>query len=273
MNTAADASVDPRRAGHFVQSLERGLAVIRAFSAERPELTLSDVARVTGLTRAAARRFLLTLVELGYVHSDGRLFSLRPRVLELGYAYLSTLSLTDVASPHMERLVASLRESSSISVLDGDDIVYVVRVPTRRIMTVTIAVGTRFPAYATSMGRVLLAGLPPPELEEYLARTRLEPLTRRTITRIPALRAAVTEVRAQGWALVDQELEEGLRSVAAPIATAAGEVAAAINVSTHASRVTLDTLRRSFLPRLLETAHRIQTDLAALGSPGALPVR
>ena len=273
VNAAVDGPVDPRRAGSFVQSLERGLAVIRAFGAERPELTLSDVARVTGLTRAAARRFLLTLVELGYVHSDGRMFSLRPRVLELGYAYLSTLSLTDVASPHMEQLVASLRESSSISVLDGDDIVYVVRVPTRRIMTVTIAVGTRFPAYATSMGRVLLAGLPRRGLEEYLVRVRPAPLTRRTITRTPALRAAVAEVRAQGWALVDQELEDGLRSVAVPIATAAGEVTAAINVSTHASRVTLDTLRRSFLPQLLETAHRIEVELATLPAPGALPGR
>ena len=273
MNTAVDDSVDPRRAGHFVQSLERGLAVIRAFGAERPELTLSDVARVTGLTRAAARRFLLTLVELGYVYTDGRMFSLRPRVLELGYAYLSTLSLTDVASPHMEQLVASLRESSSISVLDGDDIVYVVRVRTRRIMTVTIAVGTRFPAYATSMGRVLLASLPGRGLEEYLARVRLAPLTRRTITRAPALRAAVAEVRAQGWALVDQELEDGLRSLAAPIATAGGEVTAAINVSTHSSRVTLGTLRRSFLPQLLETAHRIEVELATLPAPGALPGR
>jgi IclR family pca regulon transcriptional regulator len=123
------------------------------------------------------------------------------------------------------------------------------------------------------MGRVLLAGLSLRRLEEYLARVRLEPLTRRTITRTPALRAAVGEVRAQGWALVDQELEDGLRSVAVPIASAGGEVAAAINVSTHASRVTLETLRRSFLPQLLETAYRIQTDLAALGSPGALPGR
>ena len=270
MNTAADASVDPKRAGHFVQSLERGLAVIRAFSAERPELTLSDVARVTGLTRAAARRFLLTLVELGYVHSDGRLFSLRPRVLELGYAYLSTLSLTDVASPHMERLVASLRESSSISVLDGDDIVYVVRVPTHRIMTVSIGVGTRFPAYATSMGRVLLAALAPGALDEYLARARLEPLTSRTITSTNALRTALGAVRAQGWALVDQELEDGLRSVAAPITDGSGKVTAAINLSTHASRVTLDTLRRTFLPQLQQTARRIEVDLAV---PGTKPAR
>jgi IclR family pca regulon transcriptional regulator len=140
-------------------------------------------------------------------------------------------------------------------------------------MTVTIAVGTRFPAYATSMGRVLLASLPGRGLEEYLARVRLAPLTRRTITRAPALRAAVAEVRAQGWALVDQELEDGLRSLAAPIATAGGEVTAAINVSTHSSRVTLGTLRRSFLPQLLETAHRIEVELATLPAPGALPGR
>jgi IclR family transcriptional regulator, pca regulon regulatory protein len=265
-----DGPVDSKRSsGEFVQSLERGLAVIRAFGPEHAELTLSEVARATGLTRAAARRFLLTLVELGYVHSDGRMFSLRPRVLELGYAYLSTLSLTDVASPHMEELVATLRESSSISVLDGDDVVYVVRVPTQRIMTVAIAVGTRFPAYATSMGRVLLAALTRAQLEEYLARARLEPLTRRTITERKALRAALDEVRAQGWALVDQELEDGLRSLAAPIADAFGAVTAAINVSTHASRVTLDTLRRVFLPQLLETARRIELDLRALGTTSA----
>ena len=135
----------------FVQSLERGLAVIRAFDADHPQLTLSEVARATGLTRAAARRFLLTLVELGYVRTDGRLFALRPRVLELGYAYLSSLSLPEVALPHLEALVAEVHESSSLSVLDGEDVVYVARVPTKRIMTVAISVGTHFPAYATSM--------------------------------------------------------------------------------------------------------------------------
>src|SRR5215467_14516414 len=150
-----------RRSNDFVQSLERGLAVIRAFGPDRTRLTLSEVAREAGLTRAAARRFLLTLVELGYVRSDGREFSLRPRVLELGYAYLSGLTLPDVAGPHLEELVARLHESSSISILDGQHVVYVARVPTKRIMTVAISVGTRFPAYATSMGRVLLAALPP----------------------------------------------------------------------------------------------------------------
>src|SRR5919108_6184738 len=175
------------RGAHFVQSLERGLAVIRAFSAERPQLTLSEVARATGLDRAAARRFLLTLADLGYVHSDGRGFMLAPRVLELGYAYLSSISLPEVAEPHMERLVADVHESSSVSVLDGEDIVYVARVPTSRIMTVSINVGTRFPAYATSMGRVLLSQLPDDELEAYLERVELVPLSPRTVTSREAL--------------------------------------------------------------------------------------
>ncbi|MGH9056452.1 MAG: IclR family transcriptional regulator domain-containing protein [Acidimicrobiales bacterium] len=255
----------------FVQSLERGLAVIRAFGPDNPQLTLSEVARITGLTRAAARRFLLTLVEIGYVHSDGRLFSLRPRVLELGYAYLSTLTLNEVAAVHMEEMVAELRESSSIAVLDGDDIAYVVRVPTRRIMTVAIAVGTRFPAYATSMGRALLANLPADQLDAYLARVELQPLTRRTVTDRETLRRVLADVEAQGFAVVDQELEDGLRSAAVPIHDRSGEVVAAINVSVHASRATLDQMRRSFLPRLMETASRIEADLRTFAVAGPTP--
>ena len=219
------SSTSEGRAPHFVQSLERGLAVIRAFDEHNVELTLSDVARSTGLTRAAARRFLLTLADLGYVRTDGRWFSLSPRVLELGYAYLSSLSLPEVAEPHMERLVAEVHESSSVSVLDGEDIVYVARVPTSRIMTVSINVGTRFPAYATSMGRVLLAEHA--DLDGYLERVALLPLSPRTVRSADALRAELAKVRRQGWALVDQELEEGLRSVAAPIRDRSGSVVAA----------------------------------------------
>src|SRR5436305_9940505 len=184
----------PTQDSDFVQSLERGLAVIRAFDAEHRELTLSEVARSTGLTRAAARRFLLTLVKLGYVNfSQGR-FSLRPRVLELGYAYLSSLSLPEVAQPHMEALVARVNESCSISVLDELDVVYVVRVPTRRIMSITLAVGTRLPAYATSMGRVLLAALTDDELDRRLARADLRPLTARTVTERSVLRRILDTV-------------------------------------------------------------------------------
>jgi IclR family transcriptional regulator, pca regulon regulatory protein len=246
----------------FVQSLERGLAVIRAFDAAHPELTLSEVAAATNVTRAAARRFLLTLAELGYVRSDGRLFSLTPKVLELGYAYLSSLSLPDVAEPHLESLAAEVNESSSISVLDRDDVVYVARVPVSRIMTVTISVGTRVPAYATSMGRVLLAGLPAEQLEEYLSRVRLQRLTSRTVSSVASLRAELTRVKTQGWALVNQELEEGLRAVAAPIRDRRDRVIAAVNISTQASRTSLETMRRELLPPLLATVKRIESDLS-----------
>jgi len=251
----------------FVQSLERGLAVIRAFGADEPRLTLADVARRSGLTRAAARRFLLTLVELGYVRSDGKHFELTPRVLELGYAYLSSLSLPEIAEPHLERLAARVRESSSVSVLDGDDIVYVGRVPTSRIMRVAINVGTRFPAYATSMGRVLLAALD--DLDDYLARLEIRPLTPHAIATPEELRAELERVREQGWALVDQELEEGLRSLAAPIRDAGGRVVAAVNVSAHASRAPLAAVRRELLPPLLETAANIEADLRDV-APGRL---
>jgi IclR family pca regulon transcriptional regulator len=259
------------RPAHHVQSLERGLGVIRAFDADHAELTLSDVARSTGLTRAAARRFLLTLADLGYVRADGRWFSLTPRVLELGYAYLSSLTLPEVAEPHLERLVGEVRESSSVSVLDGADIVYVARVPVSRIMTVAISVGTRFPAYATSMGRVLLAGLPEGELDAYLARVRLDRLSRRTITSPVDLRVELDRVRRQGWAMVDQELEEGLRSVAAPLHDRRGRVVAAVNVSTHAGRASSEVARRRLLPPLLDAAARIEADLRAAQAPTARP--
>lgn len=240
--------------------------MIRAFGPDRERLSLSEVARATGLTRAAARRFLLTLVKLGYVRSDGREFSLRPRVLELGYAYLSGLAMPEIAAPHLEELVAKLRESSSISVLDGHHIVYVARVPTKRIMTVAISVGTRFPAFATSMGRVLLAGLSDEELERYLSEARFEPLTARTVTDPARLREILHEVAKQGYAIVDQELEEGLRAVAAPIRGSADGVMAAINVSAHASRVSLTAMRTELLPALLKTARQIEADLKSQGA-------
>jgi IclR family pca regulon transcriptional regulator len=250
------------RDGDYVQSLERGLSVIRAFDADHPKLTLSEVATSTGLSRAAARRFLRTLVQLGYMRSDGSRFALRPKVLELGYAYLSSLTLPEVAMPHLEQLVEQVHESSSVSELDGDEVIYIARVPTKRIMTVTISVGTRFPAYATSMGRVMLAAQPEERLETYLGETSLRGLTGHTITSPAALRRELRKIRAQGWALVDQELEEGLRSVAAPIRDADGQVIAAVNVSTHAGRRTLDSIVEDLLQPLLVAAGRIEKDLA-----------
>ncbi|XVX21682.1 IclR family transcriptional regulator domain-containing protein [Actinomycetota bacterium] len=232
-----EGQATPPPSGEFVQSLARGFDVILAFDAEHPDLTLADVARRTGLTRATARRFLYTLVTLGYVRTDGRHFSLTPRVLRLGYAYLSGISLPEVAQPHLKDLSRSLGESTSAAVLDGDDIVYVARIHTQRIMSVGIPIGTRFPAYATSMGRVLLAALPQPELDDYLARVTLEPITPLTVRDPEALRAEVGRVREQGYAVVDQELETGLRAVAVPVTDSRGRVVAAINVS---MRVTPD---------------------------------
>jgi IclR family pca regulon transcriptional regulator len=256
------------KSADFVQSLERGLAVIRAFDAEHRELGLSDVARITGLTRAAARRFLLTLVRLGYMtFADGR-FALSPRVLELGYAYLSSLTLPEVAQPHMEALVDSVNESSSISVLDDTEVVYVARVPTRRIMSITLSVGTRLPAYATSMGRVLLAALPEAELEARLERIEVLPLSTHTISSSEELRTVLDRVRKQGWAAVDQELEEGLRSLAVPIRGASGEVVASLNVSVHTSRGSMTTLRRDFLPHAQHAAGAIEDDLRRAAGAG-----
>ncbi|MEV6901924.1 IclR family transcriptional regulator C-terminal domain-containing protein [Amycolatopsis sp. NPDC051372] len=257
-----DSDEPAERGAHHVQSLERGLAVIKAFSAQAPHPTLSDVARITGLTRAAARRFLLTLVDLGYVRTDGKYFSLTARVLDLGYAYLSSLSLSEVAQPHLERLSAQVRESSSVSVLEPPDIVYVARVAVSRIMTVSINVGTRFPAYATSMGHVLLADMTPVELEAYFMITELDRLTSHTLTDRAALEVELAQVAKQGWAMVDQELEEGLRSVAAPIRNRQGRAIAAVNISTHASRTPAHSVREDLVPPLLDTAHAIAADLA-----------
>jgi IclR family pca regulon transcriptional regulator len=251
--------------GTFLQGLERGLAVIRAFSAEAPSLTLSEVARAVGITPATARRILLTLEELGYVRSDNRRFSLTPRVLALGWAYLSSLDLGELAGPFMEELSAKTRESCSIATLDLPDIVYVARVPTSRIMTVALGVGARLPAYPTSMGRVLLADLPDGELTSYLETLQAERLTDRTLTAADDLHAAITQARADGYALVDQELELGLRSIAAPIRDSRGRVIAALNVSAHASRSTPTSLCEEFLPHLQQAALQITMALTHRG--------
>lgn len=248
--------------GQYVQSFARGLSVIRSFDADHPEMTLSDIARRTGLTRATSRRFLLTLVELGYVKTDGRLFSLTARVLDLGFSYLSALSLPEIAQPHLEQLAASIHESTSASVLDGTDIVYVARVPTRRIMSVRINIGTRFPAYATSMGRVLLAHLEPDALAEQLESADFTNLTSHTVRTRDALAEELTRVHEQGWALVDQELEDGLRSVAAPIRHGR-RVIAAINISTTANSHSIESIRENLLPPLRRAAERISEDLTA----------
>jgi IclR family pca regulon transcriptional regulator len=240
---------------------------MNSFSRERATQTLSEVAEQTGLTRATARRILLTLAELGYVHQNSRSFSLTPKVLDLGYSYLSSFQVVELAQPSMERLVEEVKESSSMSVLDGPEIVYVARVPTKRIMTISLAIGSRLPAYPTSMGRVLLAGLPPNDIDEFIARTSLEQLTPHTITDPERLRSTLEKVRADGYAMVDQELEEGVRSIAAPIRNGRGKVIAAMNISCHASRVTVAKMREEFRPPLLATANEISERIGlVLGS-------
>jgi IclR family transcriptional regulator, pca regulon regulatory protein len=256
-----DEAAEPARSKDFVQSLDRGLAVIRAFSAESQQLTLSEVARATGLSRASARRFLLTLETLGYLGTDGRYFYLRPRVLELGHAYLSSFSVASIAQAHLEKLAESLGESCSASVLDGGNVIYTSRAATNRIMSVNLAVGQRLPAYVTSMGRVLLAYSTPEELDEYFRLYERPKLTPRTVTDEKELRRILDTVRRQGWAIIDQELELGVRSVAVPVRDASGRVLAATNVSAHASRVSLDELESKFLPRLMRTVKDIEADL------------
>ena len=255
---------DSAEGSDYVQSFARGLAVIRAFDAENPELTLTEVSKRVGIPAAASRRFLRTLQTLGYVRTDGRLFALTPRVLELGFSYLSALSLPEMMQPHLEKLSHALEESVSAAVLSDADIVYVARVPTRRIMTVGITIGTRFPAHATSMGRVLVSDLPSSERDRLLAGADLARLTERTLTSPAELNAELDRVRDQGWALVDGELEVGLRSIAAPVRGRDGRVAAAVNVSTSTSAGPTETLIDHHLPLLLQTARDIELDLDLL---------
>jgi IclR family pca regulon transcriptional regulator len=245
----------------FVASLARGLAVVRAFSKDAREMTLSEVAHKTGLTRAAARRFLLTLEALGYVASDGRRFRLTPKVLDLGFSYLSSMDLWDVAMPYMEEVSATIHESCSASVLEGCDIVYVARVPTKRIMSVALSIGARLPAITTSMGRVLLAQLDDDALHQHLGSCPVRRHTEHTVTDLAALRDILRAVRQQGWCLVDQELEEGLIAIAVPVRNKRGRVLAAMNVSTHASRMTGEEVIASYLPILEQTARRMASAL------------
>lgn len=252
------------RSRDFIQSLERGLAVINSFSRDRQTQTLSEVAQQAGLTRATARRILLTLSELGYVSQNGRGFTLTPKVLDLGYSFLSSFRVVELAQQPMERLVDEVKESSSMSILDDTEIVYVARVPTTRIMTIALALGSRLPVYPTSMGRVLLAGLSDEEVADYLDKTKLRQLTPHTVTDPTELWEKLQEVRSQGYALVDQELEEGVRSIAAPITNSRGDVIAAMNISCHAARVTVARMKSEFKPRLLATAQEISASARAL---------
>jgi IclR family pca regulon transcriptional regulator len=250
---AAQTAVDP----NYMLSLARGLAVIQAFSAERPTLSVAEASRVTGFSRAATRRCLHTLQRLGYASGVNGVFELTPHVLTLGYAYLGSAPLARYAQPVLERLAQDLHESSSLTILDGDEIVYVARAATRRILSIGLSVGSRLPAHCTSMGRVLLAWRPEADQAAFIERVALKAQTRYTITSRTALRAELRRVRAAGYSIVDQELEIGLRSIAVPVLSASGEAMAALNCGMQTIRAEPKVMAREFLPALRAAADEI----------------
>jgi IclR family transcriptional regulator, pca regulon regulatory protein len=249
------------RGPNFVQSLERGLAVIRAFDEDHTRMTVSDVARRTAITRASARRLLLTLAELGYVRIEGSFFELRPKILELGHAFLSGLPLPEMALPHLRDLAGEVGESAYLSILDGDHTVCIALTASRRIWKIGIAVGAQLPAFAGAAGRVLLAGQSDEWLNGYLASVKLRAVTRYTVTSVKQLRSVLQAVRVNGWAVVDSELEEGLWAIAAPVRNAAGAVVAAVSVSTVTREAMAKGARPLFLEPLLGAARAIEDDL------------
>lgn len=245
----------------YVQSLVRGLQVIRAFSREHPVMTLSEVAQQTDMRRATARRFLLTLVRANYAATDGKHFWLLPKVLDLGFAYMSSMSLWEIAEPIMRDVVAQTGESCSASILDGHEIVYITRVPTARVMTVGLSVGSRLPAFCSSMGRVMIAGLPPEDRARFLSEVKMRRLTPFTVSSMVDLRGAIDTAGRQGWAIVDQEIEVGLRSLAVPVRNRMGETVAAINMHVQVGRMSVDQMRETLLPVLLDASQRITAAL------------
>ena len=253
------------QAGYFVKSVEKAFDVLLAFTPDQPRLTVSQVAAATDMTRASARRFLLTLADLGYVRAEGSAFELTARSLDVGRSYLAGLTLPRVAEPHLKELAEHLNETTALCILDGWDVVYVACVPSPRLLSVSITVGTRFPAWATSMGRVLLAGLPAARLEDYLQSVQLHRFTDRSLGSIEDLRAEVEAARRKGWSMVSQELEEGLRGVAVPVMRG-HEVVAAANVSLQTHRAAAQDIEATVLPELLEAARRIALDY---GGPAA----
>jgi IclR family pca regulon transcriptional regulator len=260
---ATQARQDARPAGNsfdiegnpnFVLSLARGLTVIEAFEGHTEGRSVADVARQTGLSRASVRRLLMTLENLGYAESNGRVYRLKTRVLKLGFSYLSSASLPAIAQPILEQITEQIHESSSLSVLDGDQIVYLARSTAKRVMSVGLSVGSSLPCYCTSMGRVLLASLPEEQMLAYLERVELKSLTPKTITDRTVLAEIVRRVKCDGFALADEELELGLRSIAVPVKTRQGETVAAMNIGVHAARVSVAEMIHRFLPTLREKA-------------------
>ncbi len=256
----AERSTDP----DFVEALARGLGVIRAFGAGAgPEpMTLAELAAATNLARPTTRRMLLTLESLGYVRSVKGGFTLTARVLELGFTYVQASGLWGVARPHMEKLVEKTHESSSIAQLDGSDIVYVARVAVPKIIALAVEVGTRFPAAETSLGKVIMSGMSPAELDETLAQPSRSGITSRVVVDRPELDTVLADIRAKGWALTDGQLAAGIRSIAAPLRNREGRVVAALNVTVNAAETSVETLTDVYLPWLLQAASDISADWA-----------
>ena len=245
----------------FVGSLAKGLNVIRVFGKDTPEMSVSEVARATETTRAAARRFLLTLHALGYVQSDGRLYRLAPKTLELGFSFLSSHSWLAIASPLLDRLKVDLGESVSVTVLEGTEVVYLAKFPADRVMTISMDVGSRRPAYCTAMGRALLGELPEAEALRILDASDIRAYTPRTVTDRQALMEEFRKSRRQGFALIDQELEDGLVAISVPLRDARGEVVAAANVCGHSSHLSVADLEKRCLPALRDCVGRISRSL------------
>jgi len=244
---------------NFMTSLARGLAVIKAFTEQRRKLTIAQISDRTGIPRAAVRRCLYTLEKLGYVASEAHAFALRPKMLGLGHAYLSSTPLAVSAQPFLDRVGDAVNESCSLAILDGDEILYLARSVTSRIMSVTLNIGSRLPAYCTSIGYVLLAHLAAHELDAYLARVEFQPFTERTVTSAEKLRTILTATRQAGYAIADQEMELGIRSIAVPVTDASGKVVAGINVIVQAARVSVRQMKAQYLPHLEGAARELGT--------------
>jgi IclR family transcriptional regulator, pca regulon regulatory protein len=247
---------------NFMTSLARGLIVIQAFTQQSPQMTISQLSIKTGLSRAAVRRCLYTLTKLGFAGAeDGSRYSLRPRMLTLSHTYTTSNTLSAAAQPILERMSAALRESFSVATLDGEDIVYIARTQVNRVMAVDLHIGSRLPAYCTSMGRILLAYLPAEQLEQYLAKVNLIPHTTRTITSLEKLRLALRNVRRNGYAICDQEYEVGLRSIAVPVYSSSGRVVATLNLSGNAPRLSVLEMQNRFLTPLRNAASELSVFL------------
>jgi IclR family pca regulon transcriptional regulator len=249
---------------NFMSSLARGLAVINAFQERKRHLTIAQISHRTEIPRAAVRRCLYTLMQLGYATTDGRTYSLLPKVLTLGHAYLSSTPLAVSAQPYLDRISEQLHEACNLATLEGEQVLYIARsaIP-QRLISVDLSVGSRLPAYCTSMGRILLAALDDDSLHDYLNNAELQAKTSRTLYTPQALWECLQQVRQQGWCVVDQELEQGLRSLAVPVYDSAGHVLAAMNVSTHAGRVPASELQKRFLPIMLNASRELSSQLFA----------